>query len=356
MDQTIINDDLKNIILANLPWNLFSGKSILITGIGGLIGGYIYRALLRLEHTSNYNIKIEGIARNPASISAELHSAAERVRSRIIKHDLNEAYIGDQTYDFVIHCASPCTPSEYRDRPSSVLLPNTVGTSSLLKNTKKEGSFLFLSSAEVCGTPDTELISEDRYFGFDHLAPRACYAEAKRAGEALCVAWSTENGSRSIIARLFHTYGPTAKLGDGRVYSDFLSDVLRQHPPTIRSDGSAIRSYCYIVDAVIGIFTALFFGKSGSPYNIGNPEGQLSVKELANLLCQIGNIASAPLFEKPKSNYLASALQESIPDIRRISALGWRAETSPLDGFRRTLQSYQEIQTEINQKQNLFGA
>ena len=48
--------------------------------------------------------------------------------------------------------------------------------------------------------------------------PRACYDEAKRYGETLCVNFARQHGVPVRIARPFNNYGPGLKITDGRVH------------------------------------------------------------------------------------------------------------------------------------------
>ena len=51
------------------------------------------------------------------------------------------------------------------------------------------------------------------------------------------------------------------KLDDGRVFADFVKNVVCNENIQLSSDGSAKRSFCYLADAVIGFFTVLLKGR-----------------------------------------------------------------------------------------------
>lgn len=341
----IILSDLEKIFAQTLPWEILSNKSILVTGVSGLLGGYILRALIFISDQLSEPAKITALVRTINNLDTDLKTTIEQSETNLIVHDLCLPLNAIDKFDYILHCASPCTPTAYGKSPVSVLLPNTVGTASLLSLCKPSGTLVFLSSAEVCGNITEMPIGEDIYIGFDHLEARACYGEAKRAGESLCANWSRQYGLKTIITRLFHTYGPTVNLGDGRVFSDFLQNVLHGRSPYISSDGRAIRSFCYITDAVTGIFTAMFFGRSCTAYNIGNPDGRLSIDEFAKLLTDLTNIDGVLYGCELPEGYIPSKLSESIPDISRITELGWRPHIGPREGFLRTLISFNHIRS-----------
>ena len=119
-------------------------------------------------------------------------------------------------------------------------------------------------------------------------ALRSCYAEAKRAGESMCVAAFHQYGLPTFIARPFHTYGPGLKLeDDGRVFPDFIFDIVAWRDLVIKSDGSAQRPFCgYVSDAMRALFGIMLKGKPARPYNVSNDGAYVSVRELtADVLC-----------------------------------------------------------------------
>ncbi len=126
------------------------------------------------------------------------------------------------------------------------------------------------------------------------------------------------------------------------MHSDFLLGVLSHRDLVLHSDGQAVRAFCYLADAVAGLFTVLLKGSTGTAYNVGNPAGALSIRALADLLAGLG--AGGPLKVshegQPASGYLPSPIPVNVPDVTRLRALGWQPVWSPKDGFARTLASF----------------
>src|SRR3546814_1330299 len=121
--------------------------------------------------------------------------------------------------------------------------------------------FLFISSSEVYGAVSQEAPLEEKHYGvIDPATLRACYAESKRMGETMCIAWHQQYGIPTFIARPFHTYGPGLVPSDGRVFSDFVFNIVRNENIVMNSDGMARRAFCYATDAVVGLFSILLKG------------------------------------------------------------------------------------------------
>jgi dTDP-glucose 4,6-dehydratase len=125
--------------------------------------------------------------------------------------------------------------------------------------------------------------------------PRSCYDEAKRFAEALTMAYHRTNGVDVAIARVFNTYGPRVKPGDGRVVSNFLVQALSGAPITVYGDGGQTRSFCYIDDEVDGL-VALLDSTLKGPVNIGNPD-EFTVGELAALVVEVTGSRSTIVHE-----------------------------------------------------------
>ena len=259
-------------------------------------------------------------------------------------NDIAVPDLGDCQY--VLHAASQASPRFYGSDPVGTLMPNTIGTASLLQALQScpdPRGLLFISSSEVYGQVGGDrCVAETDYGQLDPATVRACYAESKRMGETLCVAWHHQYGIPTYIVRPFHTYGPGLLAEDGRVFADFTFNVIRGEDIVMMSDGSARRAFCYASDAIAGFFTVLLNGQPALPYNIANPAGELSILELAELLVGLYPDKGLKVERRLPSdgrNYLTSTFSRLIPDIQRLSSLGWSAQVTPHEGFRRMIEA-----------------
>jgi nucleoside-diphosphate-sugar epimerase len=152
------------------------------------------------------------------------------------------------------------------------------------------GGFLFYSSSEIYGDPDAANIptAEDYRGSVSCTGPRACYDEAKRYGETLCVNFARQHGLPVKAARPFNNYGPGLKITDGRVIPDFARDVLCGRDIVMLSDGSATRTFCYSADAVAGYYKVLVRGRAGEAYNIGVEKPEISMAQLGERIVALG--------------------------------------------------------------------
>jgi UDP-glucuronate decarboxylase len=344
----IVEEDLDRVLQEDLPWERFDGRTVLVTGAAGFLASWVVDVLLRRNDLHGAGTRVLALVRNEAKARARFSDDLGRGDLHLRVGDASVRFSEPGPIDFIIHAASAATPATYGADPVGTLLPNTVGTHHLLELAREKGAqgFLFFSSAEVYGQLDPEdgPVVESATGRLDPTVVRSSYAESKRAGEALCVAYAHQHRVPACIVRPFHTYGPGMALGDGRVYSDFAADVVAGRDIVMKSSGQVVRSFCYVADATRGIFTALLLGEPGRPYNVANPDAASSVLELAETL-----VASFPerglrvvrATREPGDPYLESPQPSLVADTSRLAALGWKPEIGIADGFRRTVRSFE---------------
>ena len=163
-------------------------------------------------------------------------------------------------------------------------------------------------------------------------------------GENICISYHAQFGVKIKIVRPFHTYGPGMLLDDGRVFADFVSNVINKQNIVLKSDGTAIRAFCYITDATLGFLNILVSGNDGQAYNMGNPNEEKSISELALIIANIYPDLKLKVIkehqEKPDIKYLKSPIQRNSPNIEKIMNLGWTPKISTSEGFKRTIDSF----------------
>jgi nucleoside-diphosphate-sugar epimerase len=235
----------------------------------------------------------------------------------------------------------------YSKDPAGTHLANTLGTYNLLRLATERDcrAFLFVSSGDVYGALPGNLpvISEGTFGALDPMLVRSCYGEGKRAGENLCACWTHQYGLATKVARLSHTYGPGIALDDGRVFADFVACAIAGRDIVLTSDGTARRPFCYVTDAVVGLFTIMLLGGSGEAYNLANDEATISIAELARIVAEcVPEAGIKAVFDASSrpAGYVPSPLRGGLVDTGKIRALGWRPSVSPSIGFSRMIASY----------------
>lgn len=294
----IVTQDLEHICTsAGGELAQMAGRRVLITGGAGFLGYYLVQAITHYNTTRGAGRPIELTVFDNFSrgVPAWLEGLGSKLT--LVRHDVRQPLPADMGhFDFIIHAASIASPTVYRQDPIGTMDANVNGLRSLLEYFKgvKEadrpvGGFLFFSSSEIYGDPDPANIptAEDYRGSVSCTGPRACYDEAKRYGETLCVNFARRHGLPIKTARPFNNYGPGLKITDGRVIPDFARDVFCGRDIVMLSDGLARRTFCYSADAVAGYYKVLVRGRAGEAYNIGVEKPEISMAELGQRIAAI---------------------------------------------------------------------
>ena len=345
----IIEEDLEQITSADLPWTQFDGATVLVTGANGFVPAYLVETLLyRNEKHLGKPTKIIALVRNQEKARKRFAAYAGRSDLEFVVQDVAEPLRVEEPVHYIVHAASQASPKFYGSDPAGTIKPNIVGTWQLLELARRSScrGFLFVSSGEVYGkfsTPPDSPVTENQFGSLDPMELRSCYAEGKRAGEAMCKAWSHQYGVPARIARLGHTYGPGMDLEDGRVFADFTANIVRGENIVMKSDGLVSRPFCYLTDAIIGMLAILLKGGDGEAYNLMNDEAETRIIDLAEMLCGLFPEKGLKVVRQaaPSASSFPTAWNPGFRvDTRKVRGLGWRPAISVEEGYRRAIRYY----------------
>ncbi|MBD3850158.1 MAG: SDR family oxidoreductase [Acidobacteria bacterium] len=305
-------------------------KRALVTGGAGFLGSHLCGRLMDegLEVICMDNL-ITGSLDN-------IESYFGREGFTFVHHDVTNFIHVPGKLDYILHFASPASPIDYLKLPIQTLKVGSLGTLKAIGLAKSKGArFLLASTSETYGDPLVHPQTEDYWGNVNPVGPRGVYDEAKRFAEATTMAYHRHHGVDTRIVRIFNTYGPRMRAGDGRVVPAFICQALAGKPLTAFGDGLQTRSFCFVADLIEGIWR-LLNSDYVDPMNIGNP-AEMTVLEFAKEIIRLTGSSSEIVFE-PLPEDDPKVRQPDIALARRV--LDWEPQVLLADGLKETIEFF----------------
>jgi dTDP-glucose 4,6-dehydratase len=301
-----------------------------VTGAAGFLGSHLVDLLIARGH------RVIGIDNFITGTVDNIAPLGGHPNFKFIQQDVTEFLFLDQPVDYVWHFASPASPVDYLEFPIQTLKVGSLGTHKALGLAKNKGArFLLASTSEIYGDPLVHPQPETYWGNVNTIGPRGCYDEAKRFAEALTMAYHREHGVQTRIVRIFNTYGPRMRLGDGRVVPAFVSQALAGRALTVFGDGQQTRSFCYCSDLIEGIYR-LMMSHYSLPVNIGNPT-EMTMLQFAREIIHTTRSRSKIVFKPlPQDDP-----KQRRPDITRARKhLRWKPKVALAAGMVKTIEYF----------------
>ena len=310
------------------------GGKILVTGSTGLIGSCIIDVLLAANASFGKRFEIFALGRNEGKLKDRF--GIDEALHYVVQDVIEPLTIGE--VDYIVHAASNADPRSYALYPSETIITNILGAKSILDYCKgKQTRALLTSTFEVYGKLEQDEYGEDQYGTIDLTMIRSCYPESKRTAEMLFKSYADEYDVDSVIARLSSIYGPTMKENDSKAHAQFIRNGLAGENIVLKSKGNQRRTYCYVMDAVSGLLTVLFKGKTGEAYNVANEGSVASIAEVAQAIADYAG--TKVVFELPDEveSKGFSKPQNCILKTDKIKQLGWNGKYDLKTGISETM-------------------
>lgn len=255
---------------------LMEEKKTLILGAAGFIGTNLSRRLLEKGKS------LLLFDRPGVSFAPFVRQAADEGRARILEGSFSglaeekteeeiRALRLSET-DTVYHLISTTCPSNSNRDVAGEMEENLIATIRFLDACVKAGvkKVVFLSSGgTVYGREHTGICREE-----EEAFPITSYGVQKLAIEKILYLYREMHGLDYRIVRLANPYGPWQKPdGVQGAVTTFTWRALTQTPIEVYGDGSVVRDYIYIDDAVRGILNVAEGQGKSRLYNLGCGEG-----------------------------------------------------------------------------------
>jgi len=322
-------------ISAGVWMSRWEEKRVLITGATGFIGSWLTEILLAK------GAKITALIKKGDPLIASLRHILNRIEP--LYGDIRDQKVMDKAVenrDVIFHLAAITQVTYGIKNPVETFEVNVSGTLNLLESIRKRSPSPFLiyaSTDKVYGEPKYLPIDEEH-----PLSARSPYDASKLAADRLVNSYVVTYGIDASIARWSNTVGGRDS-NILRAVPDFVTSIMDSKPPTIRGDGTHLRDYMYVSDAVGGVISLAENREltRGEVFNFGTGIAT-SVVDLANMIVTLMG------YEGRLKPMIVGARTPGEIDRQYLSArkanelLKWRPEVDLKSGLAKTIKWYLE--------------
>ncbi|MFJ5673339.1 GDP-mannose 4,6-dehydratase [Bacillus safensis] len=316
-------------------WN---GKNVFVTGCTGLLGSYLVKELI------DQGANVTGLVRDQVPRS-NLYQGGQFEKMNVVHGALEdmqtiERALGEYEIDTVFHLAAQAIVGVANRHPVSTFEANILGTWNVLEACRRQPLIkrvIVASSDKAYGDQEQLPYNEDMPLNGKHP-----YDVSKSCADLISHTYYNTYGLPVCITRCGNLYGG-GDLNFNRIIPQTIQLVLEGKAPEIRSDGTFIRDYFYIEDAVKAYLLLAEKmeekGLAGEAFNFSN-EIQLTVLELVDkILKAMGSELKPRILNQGtheiKHQYLSAEKARKLLD--------WKPDYSIDEGLEKTIEWYRKF-------------
>ena len=257
-------------------WPELRDARLFLTGGTGFFGHWLLESLLHANRELDLHLPVTVLTRSAQAFHTKSPHLADHPAITLLQGDIRTFAFPAQPHTHILHAATD-SGGQQTSRPAFELAESILeGTRHTLRFAlaTRATRLLYVSTGAVYGRSSaTEThIPETSTAAPDPLSLASSYDESKRISEHLCVAYSHSTPLEAVIARPFAFVGPHLPLDAHFAIGNFLASAIGNTPIHIHGDGSPIRSWLYMADLAIALWTILLRGTPNRAYNVGSED------------------------------------------------------------------------------------
>ena len=333
---------------------------ILILGANGFIGSHLSEAIL-----TQTDWQIDALDLSQDKISHLLSHPRFHFKQGDMTQETTWIETALANADVVLPLVAIATPATYVQDPLRVFELDFEANLAIVRLcVKHKKRLVFPSTSEVYGMcTDNHFDEEESHLVTGPIPKeRWIYSTSKQLMDRLIYAYGKHQGLAYALFRPFNWYGPrldnvfNPKPGGSRVLTQFIGNVLRGENINLVNGGAQQRCFTYIgdgIDALLKIIANENNAAHNGIFNIGNPDENISIRSLAELLIEqvathypayAEKAQSVQLVDVDAKTYFGEGYQDvslRVPAIARAKKqLGWQPKVNMNSGLRKTLDFY----------------
>ena len=320
--------------------NYWQGRSVLVTGAGGFVGSWLAQALVDRGAGVTLILRDEPATDNLHQLG--LQQRANVVRGSITDYPLVERALNEYEADTCFHLAAQAIVGAANQSPLSTFESNIRGTWTILEACRRTSvkRAVVASSDKAYGSQAALPYVEE-----SPLLGTAPYEVSKACTDLLARSYRMGFGLSVTVARCANIYGG-GDFNFSRLVPGTIRSVLAGERPIIRSDGTPLRDYVYVDDAVdaylrLGACPDEAAGV-GAAFNFGSGEPVSAL----HLVRRITEVCGRPDLEPdvrgagPGRNEIDCQYVDSS---RAEAVLGWSPRVPLEEGLHRSVHWYRQV-------------
>ena len=266
-------------------------KRVLILGVNGFIGNHLTERLLQDKNFDVYGLDIssDAISRFIGHPRFQFVEGDISIHSEWIQYHIKKC-------DVILPLVAIATPIEYTRNPLRVFELDFEENLKIIRDcVKYQKRIIFPSTSEVYGMCHDSNFDEDR----SNLVvgpinkQRWIYSVSKQLLDRVIWAYGEKEGLKFTLFRPFNWMGPrldnlnAARIGSSRAITQLILNLVEGSPIKLIDGGAQKRCFTDIQDGVEALFRIIEDKHNhcnGQIINIGNPDNEASIKELAERL------------------------------------------------------------------------
>jgi len=317
----VLDDAIENIVL-NIKENIeyIREAKILFTGASGFFGFWVLHLFIRLKKLNLFQGELFLVTRHKNNILQYIPIITELKWIHVIEGDIRSVQLKNFNVDHLIHFASTSASETYSGIEQIEKIDTLyLGTKNIFEQCGKTlKKVVFASSGAAYGYIEGEKnISEENYSMLQSQDEKYALCIGKVVSEFQIKQYSKKFGFDYSIARCFSFAGEFMPLNLHYAVGNFIDNALKSEKITVHGDGSTVRSYMYIGDAVTWLMTLLVKPKN-EVLNVGSDQ-MYTIREVAEIVAQYANTSVEILGKVTREgNFNRSAY---VPDLTKIRQL-----------------------------------
>ncbi len=316
-------------------WN---GKNVFLTGCTGFLGSYMAKELVG-QAANVTGLVRDGVPRSNLYMG-EACQKINMVYGELENEALLERVLGEYEIDTIFHVGAQAIVGVANRNPLATFETNIRGTWNVLEAARRSPlirRIVVASSDKAYG--DQEQLPYDESMP---LVGRHPYDVSKSCTDLIAQAYHKTYGLPVCITRCGNLFGG-GDLNFNRIIPQTIRSVMKGEAPVIRSDGTFIRDYFYVEDAVKAYLLLAEKmneqGLDGQAFNFSN-EIQITVLELVKKILALMESDLVPVVLNQGSNEIRHQYL-SAEKARRM--LGWKPSYTLEEGLIRTIAWYRQF-------------